>query len=61
MSGRPRVLVADDHRAMLDSLVRLLSGEFEVVAAVDRRTLGGHDGRPARIRTCSFSTSRCPD
>ena len=34
MSGRPRVLVADDHRAMLDSLVRLLSGEFEVVAAV---------------------------
>jgi DNA-binding NarL/FixJ family response regulator len=34
MSGRPRVLVADDHRAMLDSVVRLLSGEFEVVAAV---------------------------
>jgi DNA-binding NarL/FixJ family response regulator len=31
---RPRVVVADDHRAMLDSLVRLLSGEFEVVAAV---------------------------
>jgi DNA-binding NarL/FixJ family response regulator len=31
---RPRLLVADDHRAMLDSLVRLLSGEFEVVAAV---------------------------
>jgi len=31
---RPRVLVADDHRAMLDSLVRLLSGEFDVVAAV---------------------------
>jgi DNA-binding NarL/FixJ family response regulator len=31
---RPRVLVADDHRAMLDSLVRLLSSEFEVVAAV---------------------------
>jgi len=29
-----RVLVADDHRAMLDSLVRMLSGEFEVVAAV---------------------------
>jgi DNA-binding NarL/FixJ family response regulator len=29
-----RVLVADDHRAMLDSLVRLLSREFEVVAAV---------------------------
>jgi DNA-binding NarL/FixJ family response regulator len=31
---RARVLVADDHRAMLDSLVRLLSGEFEVVASV---------------------------
>jgi DNA-binding NarL/FixJ family response regulator len=29
-----RVLVADDHRAMLESLVRLLSREFEVVAAV---------------------------
>ena len=34
IEGRPRVLVADDHRAMLDSLVQLLSGEFEVVAAV---------------------------
>ena len=34
MNGRPRVVVADDHRAMLDSLVRLLSPEFEVVAAV---------------------------
>lgn len=34
MSGRPRVLVADDHRAMLDSLVQLLSPEFDVVAAV---------------------------
>jgi DNA-binding NarL/FixJ family response regulator len=32
MTIRPRVLVADDHRAMLDSLVRLLSGDFEVVA-----------------------------
>src|SRR5262245_49431828 len=31
---RPRVLVADDHRGMLDSLVQILSGEFEVVAAV---------------------------
>jgi DNA-binding NarL/FixJ family response regulator len=31
---RPRVLVADDHRAMLDSLVGLLCGEFDVVAAV---------------------------
>jgi DNA-binding NarL/FixJ family response regulator len=34
MNGRPRVLVADDHRAMLDTLVRLLSGDFEIVAAV---------------------------
>jgi len=34
MSGRPRVLVADDHRAMLDTLVRLLSRDFDVVAAV---------------------------
>jgi DNA-binding NarL/FixJ family response regulator len=34
MNGRPRVLVADDHLAMLNSLVRILSGEFDVVAAV---------------------------
>ena len=34
MNGRPRVLVADDHRVMLDSLVRLLSREFDVVASV---------------------------
>ena len=34
MTIRPRVLVADDHRAMLDSLVRLLSAEFDVVGAV---------------------------
>ena len=34
MSGRPRVLVADDHPAMLDSLVRLVSDEFDVVASV---------------------------
>jgi DNA-binding NarL/FixJ family response regulator len=34
MTSRPRLLVADDHRAMLDSLVGLLSGEFEVVATV---------------------------
>jgi DNA-binding NarL/FixJ family response regulator len=33
-TGRPRVVVADDHLAMLNSLVRILSGEFEVVAAV---------------------------
>jgi DNA-binding NarL/FixJ family response regulator len=32
MSARPRVLVADDHRAMLDTLVRLLSRDFEIVA-----------------------------
>lgn len=34
MSDRPRIVVADDHQAMLASLVRLLSTEFEVVAAV---------------------------
>jgi DNA-binding NarL/FixJ family response regulator len=34
MNARPRVLVADDHRAMLDSLVRLLSRDFDVVATV---------------------------
>jgi len=34
MTSRPRVLVADDHHAMLDSLVRLLSSEFEIVATV---------------------------
>ena len=34
MSARPRVVVADDHRAMLDTLVRMLSREFDVVAAV---------------------------
>jgi DNA-binding NarL/FixJ family response regulator len=32
--NRPRVLVADDHRSMLDSLVQLLSSEFDIVAAV---------------------------
>jgi DNA-binding NarL/FixJ family response regulator len=32
--NRPRVLVADDHRAMLDSLVQLLSSECDIVAAV---------------------------
>lgn len=31
---RLRVLVADDHKAMLDHLVRVLSSEFDVVAAV---------------------------
>jgi len=34
MTRRPRLLVADDHPAMLDSLVGLLANEFEVVAAV---------------------------
>jgi len=32
--SRVRVLVADDHRAMLDNLVRLLAREHDVVAAV---------------------------
>jgi DNA-binding NarL/FixJ family response regulator len=34
MTNRPRVLIADDHPAMLESLVRLLSKDFEVVASV---------------------------
>ena len=34
MSGQPRVLVADDHPGMLDTLVRMLSSDFDVVAAV---------------------------
>ncbi len=34
MNGRPRVLVADDHRGMLDTLVSVLSTDFEVVGAV---------------------------
>jgi DNA-binding NarL/FixJ family response regulator len=34
MNARARVLVADDHAVMLDSLVRLLSAQFDVVAAV---------------------------
>jgi two-component system response regulator DegU len=32
--SRARVLVADDHRAMLENLVRLLAREHDVVAAV---------------------------
>lgn len=34
MNGRPRVLVADDHPGMLDTLVRMLSSDFDVVASV---------------------------
>ena len=34
MPRRPRVLIADDHQAMLDTLVQVLSGECQVVAAV---------------------------
>jgi DNA-binding NarL/FixJ family response regulator len=34
MSGRPRVLVADDHPAMLDTLAQMLSRDFEVIAKV---------------------------
>ena len=34
MDKRSRVVVADDHGVMLETLVRMLSGEFEVVAAV---------------------------
>src|SRR5215216_6200951 len=32
--ARTRVLVAEDHRAMRDSIVRMLSREFDVVDAV---------------------------
>jgi DNA-binding NarL/FixJ family response regulator len=39
MSGRPRVLVADDHPAMLKTLMRLLAADCEIVAAVQ----DGHD------------------
>ena len=38
MTTRPRVLVADDHRAMLESLVRLLTRDFDIVAAVSDGT-----------------------
>ena len=31
---RPRVLLADDHKEVCDSVVRLLSSEFEVVGVV---------------------------
>ena len=34
MTARPRVIVADDHRTMRDTLVAMLSREFDVVAAV---------------------------
>jgi DNA-binding NarL/FixJ family response regulator len=34
MKDRARILVADDHRAMLETLVGMLSPDFEVVAAV---------------------------
>ena len=32
--SRPRVLIADDHRAMLDTLVRMLGRDYDIVAAV---------------------------
>ena len=34
-SHRRRVLIADDHQAMLDTLVHLLSRDFDVVATVN--------------------------
>jgi DNA-binding NarL/FixJ family response regulator len=34
MKGRVRILVADDHRAMLETLVGMLSPDFDIVAAV---------------------------
>jgi two-component system, NarL family, response regulator DesR len=46
MTGRPRVLVADDHPAMRETLVGLLSDEFDVVAAVgDGVSVVNHAGR----------------
>src|SRR5262245_62083204 len=38
--SRPRVLLADDHAAMLECAIRLVAGEFDVVSAVS-------DGRAA--------------
>ena len=35
MTDRPRVLVADDHRVMLQSLVRLLAAECDVVGSAN--------------------------
>jgi DNA-binding NarL/FixJ family response regulator len=35
MNPRPRVLVADDHQAMLDTLVRLLARDCDVVATAN--------------------------
>jgi DNA-binding NarL/FixJ family response regulator len=34
LEGRARVLIADDHRPMLDRIVALVAGEFSVVGAV---------------------------
>jgi len=34
MKERVRILVADDHRAMLETLVGMLSSDFDIVAAV---------------------------
>jgi DNA-binding NarL/FixJ family response regulator len=36
---KPRIILADDHRAMLEQLSRLLEREFEIVAAVTDGTL----------------------
>lgn len=50
LQRRPRIVVADDHRAMLDMLVHLLSAEFDVIAAVG-------DGEAAVIEVAE----RAPD
>ena len=40
MTGRPRIVVADDHNLLLDALQKLLNDDFDVVATVsDGRTL----------------------
>src|SRR6266404_910739 len=35
ITKRPRILLADDHRMVLDGLRRLLENEFELVGAVE--------------------------
>ena len=43
--NRPRVVVADDHQAILDRVSNQLAGEFEIVAAV----LDGHAALDAAL------------
>ena len=54
MMGRPRVLLADDHRMVAEGVQRLLEKEFELVAVVeDGRGAGGGCAAPAsRCHRC---------